>query len=110
MGSPITFSGFNQIDFNVILNAVMQQERRPLSALEAHQETLKSADGLYATLATKLGALQSAAAQLGSSSTAVDYAATSSDEKSVRVGSAAATAPGHYEIVVSQLARAQVMA
>jgi hypothetical protein len=25
MGSPITFSGFNQIDFGVVSNAIMQQ-------------------------------------------------------------------------------------
>ena len=32
MGSPITLSGFNSIDFNQILEAVMQQERLPVDA------------------------------------------------------------------------------
>ena len=34
MGSPITFSGFNNIDFGQILNAIMTAERAPLNALE----------------------------------------------------------------------------
>ena len=29
MGSPITFSGFNSIDFTSILNAIMTAERAP---------------------------------------------------------------------------------
>ena len=34
MSSPITFSGFNSIDFNQILNAIMTAERAPMTALE----------------------------------------------------------------------------
>src|SRR6185503_4121702 len=41
MGSPITFSGFNAIDFNVVLNAIMAQESAPLQALQAHQRELE---------------------------------------------------------------------
>jgi flagellar hook-associated protein 2 len=110
VGSPVTFSGFNQIDFNLILNAVMRQERLPLDALEARRKTLQSADGLYATLTAKLGTLRSAAADLGDSSTGVGYSATSSDEQSIRASGTGAASPGRYEIVVSDLARAQVMA
>ena len=44
MGSPITFSGFNQIDFNVVLNAIMQQESLPLQALQAKQTALQATD------------------------------------------------------------------
>ena len=42
MGSPITFSGFNQIDFGMILNAVMQQERAPLTRLDTLKKTLET--------------------------------------------------------------------
>ena len=34
MGSPITFSGFNNVDFGSVLNAIMQQERAPVAAYE----------------------------------------------------------------------------
>ena len=108
MGSPITFSGFNQIDFNMILNAVMQQERRPLQSLEERKTALQTASTTYSTLATKLGDLQAAAARLGDASTVVGYAATSNDEHAVKVSATTGAAPGHYDIVVSQLARAQV--
>jgi len=108
MGSPITFSGFNQIDFNMILNAVMQQERRPLQSLEERKTALQTASTTYSTLATKLGDLQAAAARLGDASTVVGYAATSNDEHAVKVSATTSAAPGRYDIVVSQLARAQV--
>ena len=42
MASPITFSGFNDIDFNLILNAVMQQASQPLTALQARQSNVES--------------------------------------------------------------------
>ena len=51
MGSPITFSGFNSIDFNQILNAVMAQERAPLNRLETQKRTLESQNSAFATLA-----------------------------------------------------------
>ena len=34
MGSPITFSGFNKIDWNAVLDVVMAQERQPFTRLE----------------------------------------------------------------------------
>ena len=45
MGSPITLSGFNSIDFNVVLNAVMQQESQPLKALQQRQPYARAPDG-----------------------------------------------------------------
>ncbi|NOT24492.1 MAG: flagellar filament capping protein FliD [Acidobacteria bacterium] len=108
MGSPITFSGFNNIDFNTILNAVMQQERRPLDSLEQRKRALQAASTNYSTLSTKLSSLQSAASSLGSTSTVVGFAATSNNEQAIQVSSTAAAAEGRYDVVVSQLARAQV--
>ena len=37
MSSPITFSGFNNIDFNSVLNALMTQASQPLTALQTRQ-------------------------------------------------------------------------
>ena len=42
MGSPITLSGFNSIDFNLILTSIMTQESQPLTALQSRQSALKS--------------------------------------------------------------------
>ena len=110
MGSPITFSGFNQIDFGVVLNAIMQQESRPLEVLQARERDLKATDSALTTLAGKLDSLRDAAAALTNTSVSVDYKATSSVPTVATVTSSTGAVPGHYDIVVSQLARAQVTA
>ena len=109
MASNVTFSGFNQIDFGYILNAVMTQERQPLTALETSKKTLETQNSAFSTLAGKLTALGSAAdkvKELGSMSV---LSATSTNE-GVGVSATGGTIPGTYDIVVSELARAQVTA
>jgi flagellar hook-associated protein 2 len=110
MGSPITFSGFNQIDFGVVLNAIMQQESRPLQVLQARGKAIQATDSALGALAGKLDALRTAAAALTNTSVSVDYTATSSDPTVANVTSAAGAVSGRYDVVVSQLARAQVTA
>jgi flagellar hook-associated protein 2 len=110
MGSPITFSGFNQIDFNVVLNSIMQQENLPLQVLQQQQQALQSTDSAFSALATRLGALQTAAEGLSNSSTVTKYAVTSSDATAVSVSDGGASVAGHYSIVVNELAQAQVTA
>src|SRR5215475_1898841 len=108
MGSPITFSGFNSIDFNVVLNAIMQQESAPLQALQAKQNELQATDSTYGQLATKLDALRTASGDLSNSSTLNTYAATSSDPTALTVSASAGAIAGRYEVQVNELARAQV--
>lgn len=110
MGSPITFSGFNNIDFSVILNSIMAQESQPLTALQTRQKTLQSTDSNYTQLAGKLGTLQSAASALSKTPTLIHYAATSSDTNALSVSATTAAVPGQYEVVVNELARTQVTA
>ncbi len=104
----ITFSGFNDIDFNVVLNAIMDQESQPLAALQARQNELKRVDTNYTTLAGKLGTLQSKASGLSSPHSLVRYAASSSDANALTTSATTSAAPGRYEVVVNELARAQV--
>lgn len=108
MGSGISFSGFNDIDFNVILNAIMTQESRPLTELQTRQRTLQATDTAYTQLATKLDALRSAASNLSSSSSLVTYSASSSDAAALTASAGSGATPGRYEVVVRELARAQV--
>ena len=110
MGSPITFSGFNQIDFGVVLNAIMQQESRPLQVLEARGRALQATDTALGALAGKLDTLRNAASALTNTSVSVDYVAMSSNSAIATVTSSAGAVPGRYDLVVSQLARAQVTA
>ena len=109
MGSPITFSGFNNIDFGTVLNAIMQQEHAPIDAIEAQQKSLQTKNSAFATLATKLGALKTAAADLSDSDNTDKVSATSSDTSAVGISAGSASVTGRYDVVVSQLAHAQVM-
>ncbi len=45
MSSPITFSGFNNIDFNVVVNSLMQQASLPLHSLQTQQKSLHAQIG-----------------------------------------------------------------
>ena len=109
MGSPITFSGFNNIDFSIVLNAIMQQERAPIVRIEAQKATLQAQNSAFSTLATKLGALKTAAADLASSDNTSRVSATSSDPAAVGISTSSASVTGRYDVVVTELARAQVM-
>jgi len=106
VSSPITFSGFNSIDFNQILNLVMQQESQPLTALQTQQSTLNSQNSLFSTLAGKLSTLGSAAGSLKDLNSLSLLSATSSDA-GVGVSATSGTTPGTYDIVVTDLAKAQ---
>ena len=107
MGSPITFSGFNSIDFNQILNAVMQQERAPLTRLETQKKTLETQNTAFSTLAGKLSSLESAIENLGKEDSLALLTATSSDA-GVGVSAIGGTVTGTYDVAVTTLARAQV--
>ena len=110
MGSPITLSGFNNVDFNLILTSIMTQESQPLQALQSRQATLQSKASSFGTLATRVSALQAAAAKLANATNLSGYKATTSDASAVSVSSSAAAIPGRYDVVVQELARAQVTA
>jgi flagellar hook-associated protein 2 len=110
MSSPITFSGFNSIDFNSILNALMTAERVPMTALETHKTALNTQGTAYTTLAGKLGALESALDTLTDADGFSPFAVASNDETAVGVSATSGGIAGLYEVVVTNLARAQVMA
>ena len=108
MATPITFSGFNQIDFNVILNAVMTQESQPLVALQTRQTTLQTTNSNYGQLASKLDALSTATDALSKQSSLVTYAAASSDSNAVGVSASSSAVAGSYDVVVTALAASQI--
>jgi flagellar hook-associated protein 2 len=109
MSSPVTMSGFNNIDFNSILNAVMSQEQAPLNELQARQQALQGQSSSYQTLATKLGAVETALADLKGSTALGDASVTNTDTSAVAVDMQSGAPVGTYDIVVQELARAQVM-
>jgi len=110
VGSPITFSGFNQIDFNLVLSSIMTQASQPLVALQNRQAALQSQISTYDSLNSKVLALRTAADRLGSAESVSTLAATSSDEAALGASASNDAAPGIFEVVVNELARAQVTA
>jgi flagellar hook-associated protein 2 len=110
MGSPITLSGFNDIDFNAVLEAVMKQESLPLTTLQTQQKTLESKASTFRTLAAKLATFESAVADLTDDNSLLGRTASSTDDKAVKVSAGSTAAAGIYDVVVQELARAQVTA
>jgi flagellar hook-associated protein 2 len=107
LGSPITFSGFNQIDFNQILNAVMAQEQQPLTRLQTQKKTLETQNSAFATLAGKLATFEAAIDTLKADDSLAFLSASSTDA-GVGVSTTSGTVTGTYDIIVTELARAQV--
>lgn len=110
MSSPITMSGFNNIDFSQILTLIMAQESQPLKALQTRQSQLQSRSNTFNQLATKVSALQTAASRLSSGSDLTAFAATSTNPAAITADAGATAMPGRYDVVVTSLARAQVTA
>jgi flagellar hook-associated protein 2 len=110
MSTPITLSGFNNIDFNSIINALMQQASLPMTSLQTQQQTLTSQNSNYSALATKLGTLETAAGKLASASSLAGTKVTNTNQSAVSLTTSSATPQGTYSVVVNALAQAQVTA
>jgi flagellar hook-associated protein 2 len=110
MSSPITLSNFNNIDFSVILNAVMAQASQPLNALQAKQTSLASENSAYSALASRLGSLETAAAALSTTTGNTEFTSTLSDTGSIGVTDTGNGVAGTYDVIVSKLAKSQVSA
>jgi flagellar hook-associated protein 2 len=110
MGTPITFSGFNSVDFNLVLNSVMASAAQPLTALQNRQSAVQSQIANLATLTSKASAVQSAAAALSTASTLTSFSAASTNSAAVAVSTTSGGVSGHYDVIVNELAHAQVLA
>lgn len=108
MSSPITFSGFNNIDFSSVLQALSAQERQPVVQLEAQQAQLQKQRAAFGTLATRLGAVESASADLASGTAFSGATASVSSESALKATASNGAATGTYAVKVTQLAQAQV--
>jgi flagellar hook-associated protein 2 len=108
VSTPITMSGFNGIDFTVILNSLMEAEKAPLTALQTRQSVLKAQSSAFASLATKISALAEAAASLNEAAVFSGREVSSTDESVVSVSGSEDAPAGMYDVVVQELARAQV--
>lgn len=110
MGSGVTLSGFNNIDFGSIVTALMKQASEPLTVLQTRQNAINSQIKAMASLGTRVSSLKTASDDLGDTNTFSAYNVTSGDGTAVTAKTGAGAVAGHYEIQVLELARAQVTA
>ena len=110
MSSGITFSGFNNIDFNVVVNAAITQASQPLKSLQSKQTALKSQSSTFDTLASKLSALDDTASALASGTALTTYTPSVSDPSVFTAAIGSGATAGHYDVVGNELARAQATA
>jgi len=104
----ITLSGFNGIDFNTIINAVMQSESKPLQDLQTQQQVLQNRDSAMVSLAGIISSLQTPVAALTSAPAFSSVAATSTDTSVGTVTLGDGGIPGQYDLVIDHLAKRQV--
>ena len=96
MSSPITLSGFNNIDFSSVLNALMAQERIPVTQLTTQQTALNNQKTFFATFASKLASLESAVDALTAANAFDGRSATVSDPTAATVQVGGTTPSGSY--------------
>jgi flagellar hook-associated protein 2 len=108
MSSPVTLSGFNNIDWSQVLNALMAQESQGLTVLQNQQSVLTAQQSAFGTFASKLSTLESSIDDLQSAGSFNGRAVASSNTSALTATVSSSTPIGTYEIKVTELARAQV--
>jgi flagellar hook-associated protein 2 len=108
MSSPITLSGFNQIDFSMILNAIMQQERQPVTLLESQKVALEKQRTGFGTLASKLSALATSVENVVREDALRTTTVSTSDATRMTASADPAAPESSYTVYVDKLARPQV--
>jgi flagellar hook-associated protein 2 len=104
----VTFSGFNGFDFGSIVDAIMQSESQPLTALQQQQQSVKDKDAALVQLNSFISALQTSATTLTNASTFTNVAATSSDPTVASTTAGSGALAGRYDVSIAFLAKGQV--
>jgi flagellar hook-associated protein 2 len=106
--AAITLSGFNGVDFNSILNTVMQYESQPLTAMQDEQAKIQNKDSAFVSLAGMISALQTQVTSLTSAASFLKVAAASSDTTIASVSAGDDGEVGQYQASIGQMAKIQV--
>ena len=108
--SPLTLSGFNGIDFNSIIDAIIQADSQPLTDLQTQQKNTQNKDNAFVSMAGLIGNMESTVGSLADSTAFSNVAATSSDTTTVATTVGTGGIVGSYTINVAQLAQSQTTA
>jgi len=104
----ISFSGFNGFDFNQIIEAIMQQERLPLTALQQQEQAVKDKDAALVDLGSQVAKLETSINKLTLAGAFFGVKVESSDSTVVKAALGNSALPGHYDVNVTSIAKAQV--
>jgi flagellar hook-associated protein 2 len=104
----ISFSGFNGFDFNQIIEAIMQQERLPLTSLQQQEQAVKDKDAALVDLGSQVAKLETSINKLTLASAFFGVMVESSDSTMVKAVLGNSALPGHYDVNVTAIAKAQV--
>lgn len=110
MGSLTVSTNYNGIDWNSLLDAVIAQESQPLKQLSAQRANLQAQSQTYGRLASRLSTLQSTIDDLKTKTVFQAKKATNTNASALTVTTNTSSTSGTYDIVVNELARAQVTA
>ena len=110
MAGEINFSGFNGFDFNQIVDVTIEAESAPLRALEQKDKDLRTKDSALGSFGVEIAELQDPVGDLVKGTVFTDLEAASTDEDVATVTLGDNAVSGTYNIVITQLARAQVTA
>ncbi|MEW6441367.1 MAG: flagellar filament capping protein FliD [bacterium] len=92
------------IDYNSLIEQLINVERVPINRLESRKAGYEQKAAAYADLSTKLDALEAAAAALRSSSGFADKTVTVSDPTILTADAGSSATTGDYSLIVSELA------
>ncbi len=106
--AAVTLSGVNGIDFNTILNAVMQAEGQPLQAIQDQQKKIQDKDAAFVSLAGFVTAIQTPVTSLTSETAFSNVAAVSTDTSIATVSLGDGGIVGQYDVSITALAKGQV--
>src|SRR5262245_27048727 len=104
----ISFSGFNGFDFNQIIEAIMQQERQPLTALQQQEQAVKDKDAALVDLGNQIAKLETSINKLSLAGAFFGVKLESSDSTVIKAALGNSALPGHYDVNVTSIAKAQV--
>ena len=110
MSSPITLSGFNNVDFSLIIDAILEQERAPIQRLESSKFEQQSRLSAYGDLESRLSALDAARSSLADSGAFQAFSTTAADDTLLSASAGVGATEGSHSIEVTSLAKAQVLA
>ena len=110
MSSPITLSGFNNVDFGLIIDAILEQERAPIQTLDIAKASQRATLDAYGTLGSRLASIESARNALAEAGAFESYTATVADDTVLGVSTSAGADAGNHTIQVNQLAKTQILA